>query len=65
MDQTLNESELVILYLQSLNKDQLKIIEIAKKELGTSYDTSKSNGFIKFKKNYMLNLDSCLKKENP
>jgi hypothetical protein len=39
MDQTLNERELVILYLQSLNKDQLKIIEIAKKELGTSYDT--------------------------
>jgi hypothetical protein len=35
-------------YLASLNKDQLKIIEIAKKELGTSYNTQKSIGFLNY-----------------
>jgi len=40
--------ELVKKYLASLNKDQLKIIEIAKKELGTSYDTKKSIGFLNY-----------------
>ena len=37
-------------YLASLNKDQLKIIEIAKKELGTSYSTQKSIGFLNYLK---------------
>jgi hypothetical protein len=50
-NQSIDESELVNQYIKSLNKDQLKIIEIAKKELGTSYDVTKSNGFIKFKRN--------------
>ena len=40
--------ELVKQYIASLNKDQLKIIEIAKKELGTSYDTKKSIGFLNY-----------------
>jgi hypothetical protein len=35
-------------YLASRNKDQLKIIEIAKKELGTSYDIKKSIGFLNY-----------------
>jgi hypothetical protein len=50
-NQPIDEAELVNQYIKSLNKDQLKIIEIAKKELGTSYDVTKCNGFIKFKKN--------------
>jgi hypothetical protein len=33
--------EYVTQYMASLNKDQLKIIEIAKKELGTSFDIKK------------------------
>jgi hypothetical protein len=37
-------------YLASLNKDQLKIIDIAKKELGTSYNTQKSIGFLNYLK---------------
>lgn len=37
-------------YMASLNKDQLKIIEIAKKELGTSYNVKKSIGFLNFMK---------------
>ena len=49
-NQPIDEAELVKQYIKSLNKDQLKIIEIAKKELGTSYDVEKCNGFIKFKK---------------
>ena len=43
--------ELINEYLKSLNKDQLKIIEIAKSILGTSYDITKSIGF----KNYIKN----------
>ena len=50
-NQTIDEAELVNQYIKSLNKDQIKIIEIAKKELGTSYDVTKSNGFLKFKRN--------------
>ena len=45
------------MYLASLNKDQHKIIEIAKKELGTSYDIKKSIGFLNFiKKNELTSL---------
>jgi hypothetical protein len=40
--------ELIKKYLSSLSSDQLKIIEIAKKELGTSYDVKKSIGFLNF-----------------
>ena len=40
--------ELVKQYLASLNKDKVKIIEIAKKELGSSYDTKKSIGFLNY-----------------
>jgi hypothetical protein len=35
-------------YLESLSKDQLKIIEIAKNQLKTSYDIKKSIGFLIF-----------------
>ena len=41
-------------YLASLTKDQLKIIEIAKKELGTSYNVKKSIGFLNFIKKHDL-----------
>ena len=41
-------NQLVNEYLNSLNKDQLKIIEIAKKVLGTSYDITKSTGYLKY-----------------
>jgi hypothetical protein len=44
--------DLLTEYLQSLTSDQHKIIEIAKKQLGTSYDLKKSIGFVQFiKKN--------------
>jgi hypothetical protein len=41
-------------YLASLNKDQLKIIDIAKKELGTSYNTQKSIGFLNYLKKMQI-----------
>ena len=51
------------MYLATLNKDQHKIIEIAKKELGTSYDIKKSIGFLNFiKKNDITSL--TVKKDN-
>jgi len=48
--------EYVSQYIASLNKHQLKIIEIAKKELGTSYDIKKSIGFLNFVKSVTLPL---------
>jgi hypothetical protein len=41
-------NDLVNEYLKSLNKDQLKIIEIAKKVLESSYDITKSTGYLKY-----------------
>jgi len=35
----------VELYIKSLNPDEIKVIEIAKETLGTSFDISKSIGF--------------------
>jgi hypothetical protein len=32
-------------YIKSLNQDEIKVIEIAKETLGTSFDISKSIGF--------------------
>jgi transcriptional regulator CtsR len=45
MDKT---NDLVTEYIKSLTNDQLKIIEIAKKQLGTSYDIKKSIGYLQF-----------------
>ena len=48
VDQNLIMDEIVKEYVQSLTSDQHKIIEIAKKQLGTSYDLKKSIGFVQF-----------------
>ena len=50
-------NDLVNEYLKSLNKDQLKIIEIAKKVLESSYDITKSTGYLKYIKKRNLNQD--------
>ena len=44
-------NDLLSEYIKSLTNDQLKIIEIAKKQLGTSYDIKKSIGYLQFIKN--------------
>jgi len=46
-----SKDDLVQQYLKSLTSDQHKIIEIAKKQLGTSYDIKKSIGYLQFIKN--------------
>jgi hypothetical protein len=46
-----SNDDLVQQYLKSLTSDQHKIIEIAKKQLGTSYDIKKSIGYLQFIKN--------------
>jgi hypothetical protein len=48
MDEVLKSEHLIKQYLQSLTSDQHKIIEIAKKQLGTSYDIKKSIGYLQF-----------------
>jgi len=48
LDEKLKSDKLVTEYLQSLTSDQHKIIEIAKKQLGTSYDLTKSTGYLQF-----------------
>ena len=50
----MNQPDYTELYLKSLNKDQLKIIEIAKKELGSSYNLIKSIGYLNFIKSLSL-----------
>ena len=52
VDQNLIMDEIVKEYVQSLTSDQHKIIEIAKKQLGTSYDIKKSIGYLQFIKNF-------------
>ena len=42
------KDDLVSEYIKSLSNDQIKIIEIAKKQLGTSYDIKKSIGYLQF-----------------
>ena len=41
-------------YIKTLTKDQILIIEIAKKQLGTSYDVKKSIGYLQFIKTFVI-----------
>ena len=43
-------SELVEIYMDQLEPIQRKALDIAKNHLGTSFNISKSNGFVEWKK---------------
>ncbi len=43
-------SELVEMYMEQLEPIQKKALDIAKNHLGTSFNISKSNGFVEWKK---------------
>ena len=43
-----------VAYIESLNEKERKAYEIAESHLGSSFDLSKSSGFIKWKKTYVL-----------
>lgn len=48
-----NEQELMKLYLESLNEKEYKSYLIAQSHLGMSFQLEKSNGFIKWKKEFV------------
>ena len=43
-----------IAYIESLNDKERKAYAIAESHLGSSFDLSKSSGFIKWKRTYVL-----------
>ncbi len=45
-----SEDELQKMYLESLSRMEKDALEIAKSHLGMTYQTDKSNGYLKWKK---------------
>lgn len=43
-----------VAYIESLNDKERKAYAIAESHLGSSFDLSKSSGFIKWKRTYVL-----------
>ena len=51
----MNETNLIKQYIAQLNENEKIAYEIAKEHLETSFDMSRSIGFLEFKKNYISN----------
>ena len=49
----MNNDKIMKAYLKNLNDNEKKAIEIAKSHLESSFNIEKSNGFLKFKENYV------------
>lgn len=49
-----NMNTLCNIYLETLNKKELKAYNIAKSHLGTSFQLEKSNGFLQWKRKNQL-----------
>tara|TARA_B100001093_G_C26495873_1_gene871084 strand:+ start:223 stop:384 length:162 start_codon:yes stop_codon:yes gene_type:complete len=49
----MENNRLIELYLQDLSTNEKKAIEIAKSHLESSFCLEKSNGFLKFKQDYL------------
>ena len=47
-----SENDLIEKYLNSLNKQEKQALEIAKKQLESSFSIEKSIGYLKFKKEH-------------
>ena len=52
----MKEEELIKIYLKGLNDNQKKTLEIAKSHLESSFCLEKSNGFLKFKEEYLKSI---------
>ena len=52
----MKEEELIKIYLKGLNENQKKTLEIAKSHLESSFCLEKSNGFLKFKEEYLKSI---------
>ena len=51
----MDEEALIEKYISQLNNSEKLAYEIAKEHLETSFDMSRSIGFLEFKKNYISN----------
>ncbi len=51
----MDEETLIEKYISQLNNSEKLAYEIAKEHLETSFDMSRSIGFLEFKKNYISN----------
>jgi hypothetical protein len=54
-DKTIKDTNLIEKYINSLSKIEKTALEIASKELETSFDIEKSIGFLEFKKHHETN----------
>ena len=49
----MNDKEIIEEYLNKLGDNEKKAMEIAKSHLESSFNIEKSNGFLKFKEDYV------------
>ena len=50
----MKEEKIIKAYLKQLDDNQKKALEIAKSHLESSFCIEKSNGFLKFKEEYLI-----------
>ena len=61
----MDEEALIEKYISQLNNSEKLAYEIAKEHLETSFDMSRSIGFLEFKKNYISNNEASSRVEGP
>ena len=49
----MNNEKIMKAYLKNLSDNEKKTMEIAKSHLESSFNIEKSNGYLKFKENYI------------
>jgi len=54
----MDEEKMIELYLNQLNENERKGLEIARDHLQSSFSLEKSIGFVKFKKKYLESLNN-------
>ena len=52
----MNNEKIMKAYLKNLSDNEKKAIEIAKSHLESSFNIEKSNGFLKFKEEYLKSI---------
>lgn len=56
----MNNEKIMKAYLKNLNDNEKKAMEIAKSHLESSFNIEKSNGFLKFKEDYVKSNSSTI-----
>ena len=54
----MNNEKIIKAYLKNLSDNEKKAMEIAKSHLESSFNIEKSNGFLKFKEEYIMSNSS-------